>query len=256
MRTPETTGIMFTASDGFPTVDEIDRSVWGYAMGLSSVDVESLGGWFAVAHNPRDVSYVGDDDAQAMDETNWDAVVASLSVPAEDIPNIYAAMRGPLHVTEQVEEAHAVGIAIVGSVLAIRPDMTTDLDAVYACGLALADYPLLDEDTYCAREHDNALETLRNCWNLSDDEAGDVFSSLFDSHSYCRGSEYRNDDVESALVTTGHRVRCNDCASVIEHADAIPVGIPTDEDTGIICSDCEDARKERADAWLWAACAS
>src|SRR5919106_3237506 len=98
MTAPDTVGIMYTRpSDGeFPTVADIERSSW--SLDLYAVDTEPFADWLAIAYNPRSLRY-GDDDREAMDETNFDAIMDALvdrdgdPIAEGDVPKVYSTYR-------------------------------------------------------------------------------------------------------------------------------------------------------------------
>jgi hypothetical protein len=182
MTAPDTIGVMFTrVSDGeFPTVADIERSSW--SLDLYAVDTEPFADWLAIAFDPRSLRY-GDDDREAMDETNWDAIVAALvdrdgdPIAERDVPKVYSAYRNVSDgtktrriwdlawVTEGADEAIAVGVAVIGSLLAVAPDNEDAVEAMRECSRALADYPLLDEDAYSEREYEAWQEYTPQAWS-------------------------------------------------------------------------------------------
>lgn len=159
-QTFDTSSVMFNAagSEGFPTVEDLARTNWiNPYMGPS----EEFADWFVIAFDPRTLHY-GDDDREAMDETNWDAIAADLESITEDgIPTAYYSPRiGASHyhdVPTGTDDVRAAGIGYlrVGyEFLIIAPNNDEGLDIARHLSKRLADYPLLDEDAYSKREWD------------------------------------------------------------------------------------------------------
>jgi hypothetical protein len=175
---------MFTRpGDGeFPTVADIERSSW--SLDLYSIDTEPFASWLAIAFDPRSLRY-GDEDAEAMDETNWDALVSDLVGYDRCLGD--GDHDGPPHVSPQYhgyrcgeagyrcqacevaaverDEALAAGIAIIGQLLAVDPENLDDVEAMRDASRSLADYPLLDEDAYSAREWDAWCDWAPTAWS-------------------------------------------------------------------------------------------
>lgn len=74
----------------------------------------------------------------------------------------------------------------------------------------LEEYPILDEDDFYKREHEDLLETIKNCWggdvseNAPDDWYVDVASYLFDVHSVSSSEEVGDAEVTEALNDLGY----------------------------------------------------
>lgn len=62
----------------------------------------------------------------------------------------------------------------------------------------LANYPVASDEDFSRREHEDLLETLTNCHDLSDDMAERVARKLFDDHSVCRSDDMHNEMVTKA----------------------------------------------------------
>jgi hypothetical protein len=77
-------------------------------------------------------------------------------------------------------------------------DITPAFRALWECAQALADYPILDDEDYSRREHEDAIETLENAYGVSAEFSGAVFSWLFDTYSRCSGEEYLQSEVDEA----------------------------------------------------------
>lgn len=171
-----TTGIMFdqpSRSDlPFPRLDDVGYSWAGERTWPH--DVGALSSWLVVASNPYRVRYF-DDDSQAMDETNIDAVLASfVEYDAPDDIDTYDP-------TEDDADADAEGrrpIYAYGRVYLIRPDDAAAIDLAVSYRDALESYALLDESTYSEREGAawdeyvvNGLrsDTMRELSDLDDD---------------------------------------------------------------------------------------
>lgn len=240
MNIPDTNGIMFAMGpDGFPTVADIGRSSWSYAMdvrGYGYAYVDAFSDWLAIAHDPYAVRYF-DDDAQGLDEINYDAVIAAFSFPH---PKPIPSLDEPLAMDD---EAMSLGIATVGRLLIIDPNNADHVGIAEGLAIRLADYPVLDDEAHSTREYNDALATLVACYDVTDEEAPAVFSFLFETRSYCRGSEYTADHVSHALTALGLRWECADCGDV------------TDDESNMRGDRCQSCEAERVDAWLWAACA-
>jgi hypothetical protein len=169
--TCDTTGVMFTYLPD--VVDAVD-----YRKPADMFDR-----WWVVAYDPRGWSYA-DDDREAMDETNFDAVCEGLGFTVSDIPRDDISYGATPAAWERAaadfeREATEVGAALVSvgirgthaasaRVLIIDPtryvngERGTDGDdrhslrgtmAEELCK-ALGDYPILDESAYSERESD------------------------------------------------------------------------------------------------------
>lgn len=180
-----TFGIMFDTFDDqpFPTLDDVGYS-WADAPTWRA-DVGDLARWFVVAVNPHRLAYF-DDDSQAMDETNIDAVLASfVEYDAPDDADAYDP-------TEDSDDAAAEGrrpIYAYGRVYLVHPDDAEAIALAEGFRNALADYPLLDESSYSEREYDawceyvdNGLryDTLRDLRDTLDDESVDAIDDAWD----------------------------------------------------------------------------
>lgn len=172
-------GIMFdtlTSDDTpFPTLDR--------AVHYSCEDAEGFAGWLAVASDPNRLQYF-DDDAQAMDETNWDVIVGALDEPAEYCNPRTAYSRGMVDI-DMSEEISAAGYALYHDTfqtyLIVDPANEELLDTMIELRSNLEGYPMLDDDAYSEREMlawnewmlRGGLEndTLRELSSLDDDTA-------------------------------------------------------------------------------------
>lgn len=139
---------------------------------------ETAAGWSIVAADPYRVSYYGDDGARAMDETNHDALLAGLDPAAEssyllrwgpwsDGRGSPGATREPLETVADGDwwtgelEAFAYWPAPTlrdrpfrgSTVVVVARDGSPAADHAESCARSLADYPLLDESAYSAREY-------------------------------------------------------------------------------------------------------
>jgi len=171
----ETTGIMFT---NLPTVADAT---------YSPDDYEGLQSWHVVAYVPSTLRYY-EDDVEAMDETNYDALIDALGGTVVRVeptwnlrPDAYAAAWDAL-----VAEAKTVGVAMVprmslrdwhssAALLLVDPANEDRMDAVRDCLDSLSDYPFLDEDAYSRRESAAWDEYLPMAWR---DEVRDVCSAM------------------------------------------------------------------------------
>jgi hypothetical protein len=73
------TGIMFS---DLPTIADVDAAEYTFRY---SVDLpDEMNAWHVVASDPHCLRY-GDEDSEAMDQTNWDAIIASLSTEPVDV---------------------------------------------------------------------------------------------------------------------------------------------------------------------------
>lgn len=151
------TGIMFSAP--FPTLADADRDASSsFLIGAGVPD--ELAEWLAVSYDPRGWSY-SDEDAEAMDETNFDAIRDAVTTDAElGVPEVrcdYRFLSNPHRnewVVSGVEDALEAGVALFGRVLIVAPDNADAIEAAEECERALADYPLLDESAYSERDWD------------------------------------------------------------------------------------------------------
>lgn len=120
-----------------------------------SVSCEPFFDWLFVAVDPHRVAYF-DDDSQAMDETNWNALIDRLSATDDgnEIPRSYQVREGlTWSLGGDIDDAMREGIAFLGNVLVMRSDHP-DLSVVQECQRALSDYPFLDESSYSEREYE------------------------------------------------------------------------------------------------------
>lgn len=143
-----TIGIMFDGpGDEFPRLSDM-----GYGWTGEFHYPDELAAWFVVAQDPGRVTYF-DEDSEATDTTNWDAIVGGLG----DLPNVQICGQHHdgryVHDYTDVDVADALdrGYAIVGKVLCIDPG-SEDLDEMVRYRTALSDYPFLDEDAYYVLE--------------------------------------------------------------------------------------------------------
>jgi hypothetical protein len=146
---PTTTGIFFDAAPSddapFPMLADMPYAWVGESVPMRG---ETFGDWLAVAQNPARDRYF-DDDQQAMDETNFEAVYEFRAL-------------------ESVTDAERLGVELdvsdvylFGKVVIVRPNSEV-VDAMVKYRSALSDYPLLDESAYSEREYDAWLEFMRN----------------------------------------------------------------------------------------------
>ena len=161
-------------SNGFPTVADVARTNYlnTYCLELPAEMLQ----WLAIATNPRVMTYY-EDDAEAVDETNWDVIVDTLCV--EDLPIVRDSITSDLRGfrTVGVDEALEVGAALIdGRVLAVSPDFP-ELSELTRLADRLADYPLLDEDSHSEREYAAWLEWMPDAF------AQEVRASSYDTET-------------------------------------------------------------------------
>ena len=116
---------------------------------------EDFGDWYTIARDPAPMMY-GDADREAMDKTNYAALISCLGDPTE-IPQLrdmfMSGYRRDSDGTDaDCEDALEKGYASVGWLLVVRPDKVDELDELQRCQQSLSDYPLLDEEAYSALE--------------------------------------------------------------------------------------------------------
>lgn len=132
------TGVMFDEWNHkpWPTADEVDDSQHSNYRFAVPTD---MGEWFAIGVEPSWI--YGDESHEAMDRTNWDALMSHLgevdSIGFDDA------------LGEELAEER--GVAMVGGVLLVRPGHRV-LEVMEELRGELRGYPLLDEDAYSALE--------------------------------------------------------------------------------------------------------
>ena len=148
-----TIGIMFDVvgiDTPFPRLSDMPYSWVGESVPESAdVDGIDIGSWFVVATNPSRIRYF-DDDSEAMDETNFDAIFGA------DVESVYWLSRGYTHPYELqgVPEAVEAGVATFGRVVIVDPDRDDIVESMLSYSRALSDYPILDDGEYSRREHE------------------------------------------------------------------------------------------------------
>ena len=126
-------GVMYT---NLPTVAELNRA--DHCFDYGGIDPEDFKNWRCVASDPHFQAYF-DEATEAMDEANWDKVMASLTDRPVRIDGphpryvrgLYSAEGGArVHNTDLVQ-AWRTGLALVptleGYVLIMAPDMSEDV---------------------------------------------------------------------------------------------------------------------------------
>lgn len=171
-QTETLTGIMFdpvtddeTREPRFPTVQEVCGWRANY-LNLYRIDVKALGEWQVVAYEPRSLRYA-DDDREAMDETNWDALLGDLMGEEGAIFS-----RG-WNVPDQYDIDDADYIVHAGYLL-LNPAgeyAAENLETMLADHARLTDYPLLDESAYSEREYAAWQEYAPHAWSYEVREA-------------------------------------------------------------------------------------
>ena len=146
-------------------------------------DEQPLADWFVVATDPSRVRYF-DDDSEAMDETNWDALPIDRSelFDTSDPESV-----NPL------DEIVAAGVGFYRDTfetyLIVAPGNEEVLDAMLDTRKSLSDYPLLDEDAYSEREYNAWLDfmsdglrydTLRDLSGPIDEDTVEAISDAWD----------------------------------------------------------------------------
>lgn len=157
-----TAGIMFATP--FPTLPDAEgnNGTPGAHEYLSySFPVEDFPGWMLVAVDPTRYSYPFDEEAQAMDETNWDVIIGTVGDYATEVNyggSIGMAAEGW---RRNVADAHDFGAFLVDGVLLVAPvtdespaDHAERVAALESASDSLVDYPFLDEEAYSVRESD------------------------------------------------------------------------------------------------------
>jgi hypothetical protein len=147
-------------------------------------------------------------DSDALDRSNFTAVLADLQDKYPD-----------------AVDTVSFGHWAVGWVEEIASDAgNVELQAaIQEWRDALEDYPVADEDAFCALEYDEALETIENChsrswredcgpcgevWfeladDLPDDWASQVFSAMFDAGEDTSPDGMRGKSIDRALIYCG-----------------------------------------------------
>lgn len=160
MRTIETVGIMYAAKDReFPTLRDACAAENGPNPYM--LDMETFGAWRVIANDPRGWMY-GDDDREAMDETNYAAIVEGLYGDALDI--IDGRRIGENDEYLNLDTADYVTRERVLLLNPAGPNYEDNAAHALDCLHALADYPLLDEDAYSAREWEAWQEYAPEAW--------------------------------------------------------------------------------------------
>ncbi len=135
MRDVNTIGIMFARPDNgeFPTVADMRGTSW---MNAYLVDTEPFSEWLVIAYDPHTVTYY-DDDQEAVDETNWDAIVSSVpnydELPTVSSDYLYAP-GGACWQTGGISDAVSRGVALLKAgqtFLIIAPPVWEVFDTVY-----------------------------------------------------------------------------------------------------------------------------
>lgn len=126
-----------------------------------------IAGWWEVGRDPHCDMY-GDDDREAMDETNWDAFLSDLGGKDGDdqCPMIYARTRWGGWELERDDCRDGTcehGYAIVDHCLFVR-EGSDAWDTWEDVQRALANYPLLDDEAYSRRERDAWQEYMDGGW--------------------------------------------------------------------------------------------
>ena len=196
-----TTGIMFVGNyrEGYGVTPTVADAVDGY----DAAWAESHGSWLVVAYDPRGLRYA-DQDTEAMNETNFAAILAELCVEPKDLPrwDRYAVgimgtdaerkARWDAYEAAFNEEVSAVGCFLVdlslkgwhssAKVLVVNGEHAVNGDEDNTAADVVADlldriqsYPLLDEDAYSAREYDAWCEYAPMAWR---DEVRDIINAV------------------------------------------------------------------------------
>ena len=143
---------------------------------------EQFSEWLVIARNPRYLSYA-EADREAMDETNYAAILESLPVSPVEVSYYW---RDGQFRMDDIDAAVAAGIASIdigtpyGNCLVIAPDTyafpaplpgyeterdeTLLVDEMVRLRSALADYPLLDEQAYSEREYAAWQDYAPDAW--------------------------------------------------------------------------------------------
>lgn len=170
----ETIGVMFAPiGDRFPTLAELASNCRGhYLYALEPRELELFGAWSAVAWDPRTMIY-GDEDHEAIDETNFAAILAAVDEPCDD--------------RASEEDALAAGVVLWsrGNTRVLAVDLRAGREWAWSDDLerellnlarSLADYPLLNEDAYNQREWEAWEEYAPTAWSDELRELGHVDS--------------------------------------------------------------------------------
>lgn len=180
-------GIMFafTGDDdrpfpSLPTSNDDRGTPGAYEFLPYDFPLESFAGWILVSVDPRG-SFYGDDDAEAMDVTNWDVIEGA----AAEVAHVsYYDMNDV-----SIAKAHEAGAMLIDRVLLVAPldadDDDTDpfgpdthndrVASLVDLAKQLEDYPLLDEEAYSQRDADAWHE-----WADRGGLAGDTTGELAD----------------------------------------------------------------------------
>lgn len=151
------TGIMYSAP--FPTLAAAEQDSPSNLGPTGIGDVpEELADWLVVSADPRGWTY-GNDDAEAMDETNFAAICDAVTLDADlGIPWIRCDYRMGGRIADQgwvvtgIDDALEAGVAHYGRTLIVAPWNVDAIDAAESCERTLSDYPLLDDEAYSERE--------------------------------------------------------------------------------------------------------
>ena len=134
-----------------PTVETFDQATHhSITYGLPNLP-EAFRSWVVVAKDPRIITYF-DDDNEALDETNWDAVVDRV---CGDEPQLISELYRPG--PDITDEVLAAGFCLLDGasynrVLVVDPTDEDRLDAARDVARDISDYILLDESAYSERE--------------------------------------------------------------------------------------------------------
>lgn len=137
---------------------------WPCATDCRAYDIPAeLFDWLVIARDPRYDLYCNDAH-EAMDQTNYGAIVGSLPIVSVWHPHRSGAG------WQNVPEALAAGIATIdigtpyGHCLLIDPTTTDLADEMIRLRNALADYPLLDEQAYSERQWQAWTDYAPTAW--------------------------------------------------------------------------------------------
>jgi hypothetical protein len=194
MNQPQRIGVMFDTyrigGSTFPSLkDETLFPTLDRAVHYSCEDAEPYANWFAIAADPSRMRYF-DDDAEAMDETNYDVVVTALGGTPECCNPGTGYSRGfvDLDMSEEIDEAgYAYYHDTFQNFLIVDPNRKDLVDEMVRLRSQLEGYPLLDEDTYSDREHNAWVEYMDNGLRYDtklsflDEETAELFDDHWDT---------------------------------------------------------------------------
>lgn len=164
-----------------------------------------LAGNFTDVHPWHELRYeIADLEAQGEDLARWGAIDTGRGYDHAEIIDISNAAAIDEDFSPYVEDGSAVPTHHGYLIRVFDEDGLTSPVAEEWIDLAgrLADYPIIDEDDYCRREHEETIEAIEG-YGVDPDRARDVFSYLFNCYSVCRADDLQDVQILEARVAVG-----------------------------------------------------